>query len=171
MELGKTYWTSTLGFDWLKTKRADMGRDLNPNEQVYLDSKLMTRRQMLNKINASTEDWIARLGVDMAIPDYHITWSNKVYMKAPIRSHEALDGDFGDNISRYRSYHYGRHTQWDSSIRWQPTIAGNHSVYLQVDILNVLNQTRKSHKPVSSSDEYGIYTPGREFWLEVGYKF
>ncbi|OOF87303.1 TonB-dependent receptor [Rodentibacter ratti] len=172
-KLGKSYWTGTLGFDWLKTKRADIGRDLDPNEAVYLDGKLMTRRAMINKVNASTEDWIARLGLDMAIPDYHITWSNKVYMKAPIRSYEALDGNFGDDISRYRSYHYGRHTQWDSSIRWQPTIAGNHSVYLQVDILNVLNQTRKSKtiKPISSNDEYGIYTPGREFWLEVGYKF
>ena len=48
-----------------------------------------------------------------------------------------------DESSTLRSYHYGRHTQWDSSIRWQPTIRGKHSVYLQVDILNVLNKTRK----------------------------
>ncbi|OOF49672.1 TonB-dependent receptor [Rodentibacter genomosp. 1] len=170
---GNTYWTGSLGFDWLNTKRADIGRELDPNETVYLDGKLMTRRNMLNKANSSTEDWIARLGVDMTIPDYHITWSNKVYMKAPIRSYELLDSNFDDDISRYRSYHYGRHTQWDSSIRWQPTITGNHSVYLQVDILNVLNQTRKSKtvRAISTNDEYGIYTPGREFWLEVGYKF
>ncbi|OOF80786.1 TonB-dependent receptor plug domain-containing protein [Rodentibacter caecimuris] len=172
-QVAKSYWTTSLGFDWLKTKRADIGRELDPNEAVYLDGKLMTRRAMLNKVNSSTEDWIARLGVDMAIPDYHITWSNKVYMKAPIRSYELLDSDFNDGISRYRSYHYGRHTQWDSGIRWQPTITGNHSVYLQLDILNVLNQTRKSKtvRAISTNDEYGIYTPGREFWLEVGYKF
>ncbi|KYK89109.1 TonB-dependent receptor, partial [Aggregatibacter actinomycetemcomitans serotype d str. SA2200] len=172
-QLGKSYWTSSLGFDWLKTKRADIGRDLDPNELVYLDGKLLTRREMLNKVNSSTEDWIARFGLDMAIPDYNITWSNKLYIKAPIRSYDVLEGDFNDGISRYRSYHYGRHTQWDSSIRWQPTITGNHSIYLQVDILNVLNKTRKSKtvKPISSNDEYGIYTPGREFWLEVGYKF
>ncbi len=172
-QLGKSYWTSSLGFDWLKTKRADIGRDLDPNELVYLDGKLLTRREMLNKVNSSTEDWIARFGLDMAIPDYNITWSNKLYIKAPIRSYDVLEGDFNDGIFRYRSYHYGRHTQWDSSIRWQPTITGNHSIYLQVDILNVLNKTRKSKtvKPISSNDEYGIYTPGREFWLEVGYKF
>ncbi|WP_288065021.1 TonB-dependent receptor plug domain-containing protein [Rodentibacter caecimuris] len=172
-QVAKSYWTTSLGFDWLKTKRADIGRELDPNEAVYLDGKLMSRRAMLNKVNSSTEDWIARLGVDMAIPDYHITWSNKVYMKAPIRSYELLDSDFNDGISRYRSYHYGRHTQWDSGIRWQPTITGNHSVYLQLDILNVLNQTRKSKtvRAISTNDEYGIYTPGREFWLEIGYKF
>lgn len=170
-KLGKTYWTTSLGFDWLNTKRADVSNEFNPNEPVYLDGKLMTRSQMLQQVNSSTEDWIARLSIDMTIPDYDITWSNKVYMKAPIRSYEELDND--DGISRFRSYHYGRHTQWDSSIRWQPTIRGKHSVYLQVDILNVLNKTRKNKvtHAISTSDEYGVYTPGREFWLEVGYQF
>ncbi|HHF3527336.1 TPA: TonB-dependent receptor plug domain-containing protein [Haemophilus influenzae] len=171
-KLGKTYWTTSLGFDWLNTKRADVSNEFNPNEPVYLDGKLMTRSQMLQQVNSSTEDWIARLGIDMTIPDYNITWSNKVYMKAPIRSYKELDSDNGDDISRFRSYHYGRHTQWDSSIRWQPTIRGKHSVYMQVDILNVLNKTRKNKvTTISTSDEYGVYTPGREFWLEVGYQF
>ncbi|EOX4865978.1 TPA: TonB-dependent receptor plug domain-containing protein [Haemophilus influenzae] len=170
-KLGKTYWTTSLGFDWLNTKRADVSNEFDPNELVYLDGKLMTRSQMLQQVNSSTEDWIARLGIDMTIPDYDITWSNKVYMKAPIRSYEELDSD-NNGISGFRSYHYGRHTQWDSSIRWQPTIRGKHSVYLQVDILNVLNKTRKNKvTTISTSDEYGVYTPGREFWLEVGYQF
>lgn len=170
-KLGKTYWTTSLGFDWLNTKRADVSNEFDPNEPVYLDGKLMTRSQMLQQVNSSTEDWIARLGIDMEMPDYNITWSNKVYMKAPIRSYEELESN-DNSISRFRSYHYGRHTQWDSSIRWQPTILGKHSVYLQVDILNVLNKTRKNKvTTLSTSDEYGVYTPGREFWLEVGYQF
>lgn len=169
-KLGKTYWTTSLGFDWLNTKRAD-GKEFDLNKPVFLDGKLMTYREMLRQVNSNTEDWIARLGIDMTIPDYDITWSNKVYMKAPIRSYEELDSDNND-ISRFRSYHYGRHTQWDSSIRWQPTIRGKHSVYLQVDILNVLNKTRKNKvTTISTSDEYGVYTPGREFWLEIGYQF
>lgn len=169
-KLGKTYWTTSLGFDWLNTKRAD-GEEFDLNKPVFLDGKLMTYREMLRQVNSNTEDWIARLGIDMTIPDYDITWSNKVYMKAPIRSYEELDNN-DDDTPRYRSYHYGRHTQWDSSIRWQPTIRGKHSVYLQVDILNVLNKTRKNKvTTISTSDEYGVYTPGREFWLEVGYQF
>ncbi|HHF3533599.1 TPA: TonB-dependent receptor plug domain-containing protein [Haemophilus influenzae] len=172
-KLGKTYWTTSLGFDWLNTKRAD-GEEFDLNKLVSLDGKLMTYREMLRQVNSNTEDWIARLGIDMTIPDYDITWSNKVYMKAPIRRYDLInsDNDNDDDTPRYRSYHYGRHTQWDSSIRWQPTIRGKHSVYLQVDILNVLNKTRKNKvTTISTSDEYGVYTPGREFWLEVGYQF
>lgn len=173
-KLGKTYWTTSLGFDWLNTKRAD-GEEFDLNKLVSLDGKLMTYREMLRQVNSNTEDWIARLGIDMTIPDYDITWSNKVYMKAPIRRYDPINenNDDDDAPPRYRSYHYGRHTQWDSSIRWQPTIRGKHSVYLQVDILNVLNKTRKNKvaTAISTSDEYGVYTPGREFWLEVGYQF
>ncbi|MHC8565789.1 TonB-dependent receptor plug domain-containing protein [Haemophilus influenzae] len=170
-KLGKTYWTTSLGFDWLNTKRAD-GEEFDLNKLVSLNGKLMTYREMLRQVNSNTEDWIARLGIDMTIPDYDITWSNKVYMKAPIRRYDLINNDNDDDTPRYRSYHYGRHTQWDSSIRWQPTIRGKHSVYLQVDILNVLNKTRKNKvTTISTSDEYGVYTPGREFWLEVGYQF
>lgn len=173
-KLGKTYWTTSLGFDWLNTKRAD-GEEFDLNKLVSLDGKLMTYREMLRQVNSNTEDWIARLGIDMTIPDYDITWSNKVYMKAPIRRYDPINENNDDDNAppRYRSYHYGRHTQWDSSIRWQPTIRGKHSVYLQVDILNVLNKTRKNKvaTAISTSDEYGVYTPGREFWLEVGYQF
>ncbi|HHF6548497.1 TPA: TonB-dependent receptor plug domain-containing protein, partial [Haemophilus influenzae] len=172
-KLGKTYWTTSLGFDWLNTKRAD-GEEFDLNKLVSLDGKLMTYREMLRQVNSNTEDWIARLGIDMTIPDYDITWSNKVYMKAPIRRYDPINENNDDDNAppRYRSYHYGRHTQWDSSIRWQPTIRGKHSVYLQVDILNVLNKTRKNKvATISTSDEYGVYTPGREFWLEVGYQF
>lgn len=172
-KLGKTYWTTSLGFDWLNTKRAD-GEEFDLNKLVSLDGKLMTYREMLRQVNSSTEDWIARLGIDMTIPDYDITWSNKVYMKAPIRHYDPINENNDDDNAppRYRSYHYGRHTQWDSSISWQPTIRGKHSVYMQVDILNVLNKTRKNKvATISTSDEYGVYTPGREFWLEVGYQF
>ncbi|HHP2705689.1 TPA: TonB-dependent receptor plug domain-containing protein [Haemophilus influenzae] len=172
-KLGKTYWTMSLGFDWLNTKRAD-GEEFDLNKPVFLDGKLMTYREMLRQVNSNTEDWIARLGIDMTIPDYDITWSNKVYMKAPIRRYDPINEDNYDDDAppRYRSYHYGRHTQWDSSIRWQPTIRGKHSVYMQVDILNVLNKTRKNKvTTISINDEYGVYTPGREFWLEVGYQF
>lgn len=168
---GKSYWSASLGFDWLNTQRADLDKALNPDEPVYLDGKLITRRQMEQQVNSSTEDWILRAGLDMNIPDYHITWSNRLYVKAPVRGYEELDSA-PNSIARYRSFDYGRHYQWDSSVRWQLPISGSHSAYVQLDVLNVLNNVRKkSSKGISASDEYGIYTAGREFWLEVGYNF
>lgn len=171
-KLGNSYWTASLGFDWLKTKRSDLDKDIDPNELIYLDGQLMTRHTMQQKVNANAEDWIARLGIDMTIPNWNLTWSNKVYIKAPIKGYDEINIEYPDGISRYRTFDYGSHTQWDMSLRWQPKFAGKHSVYLQVDALNVLNQTRKIRSvSLSNNSEYSLYTPGREFWLEMGYEF
>ncbi|MGR6650522.1 TonB-dependent receptor plug domain-containing protein [Avibacterium paragallinarum] len=172
-KLGSTHWNASLGFDWLKTKRSDLDKDIDPNELIYLDGKLMTRHTMQQKVNANTEDWIARLGIDMAIPNWDLTWSNRIYIKAPIKGYEEIINiEYPDGISRYRTFDYGSHTQWDMSLRWRPKFAGKHSVYLQVDALNVLNQTRKIRSvSLSNNSEYSLYTPGREFWLEIGYEF
>ncbi|MDY4280742.1 MAG: TonB-dependent receptor plug domain-containing protein [[Pasteurella] mairii] len=173
-EWGSTQWRANLGFDWLKTKRANIDKSLNPQELVFLDNRLMTRKQMHQKVNSNAEDWILRLGLDMAIEKYQLTWSNKLYFKAPIKDYRSIEGEFSDEIQRYRTFDYGKHVQWDASIRWQPTLTGNHTIYAQLDVLNVLNQTRKIRSlgsGISMHSEYGIYTPGREFWLEVGYEF
>ncbi|MDU8924615.1 TonB-dependent receptor plug domain-containing protein [Pasteurellaceae bacterium LIM206] len=163
-ELGKTYWHTGFAFDWLDTKLNDLHRTVNGQEIIYLDGKKMTREEMRKKLNAGTEQWTVRMNVDMALPDYGITWSNNLWVKAPIKGYEEINDPF------YRSYHYGSHPQWDMRLRWQPTFAARHKPYIQVDMLNVLDRTRKIMKR-NGSDNFGEYTPGREFWLEVGYEF
>ncbi|KMK50665.1 TonB-dependent receptor [[Actinobacillus] muris] len=166
---GITEWQTKLALDWLDTRRVNTQ---NPHHLVYLNGKLTTRAEMERKVNSHTENWLAHLNIEMMIPNYHLTWSNKLSMKAPIKQYEQLDQEF-NNLSAYRSYHYGSHTQWDSSIRWQPHILNKHKPYIKIDIINVLNKTRKikSYKSDINTSEYGIYTPGRQFWLELGYAF
>lgn len=162
-----TEWRTSLGFDWLDTKGIDVGSNYDPNELVILDGKLMSRNEMKSKINNNREEWVARIGIDMNIPNYNIEWSNRIYVKAPIKGVNSDDDLDGTPI--YHSYNYGTHTQWDSSLRWQPKFFGQHSVYVKFDVLNVLNKTRKGIS--SSGDDYGFYAAGREYWLELGYEF
>ncbi|OOS01780.1 TonB-dependent receptor [Canicola haemoglobinophilus] len=162
-----TEWTTSLGFDWLDTKGIDVGVGYDPNSLVILDGKLMSELDMRSKINNHREEWMARVGIDMRIPNYNIEWTNRIYVKAPIKGVTNVD-DHGD-IPVYRSYNHGTHTQWDTSIRWQPKLFGKHSVFAKVDVLNVLNKTRKGIG--SSGEDYGFYAAGREFWLELGYEF
>lgn len=167
--LGNTLWKTTLGGDWLNTGRADLDRTLSPNDMVIYNGKPMTRAKMEKEINSGDEQWVVRLGLDMEIPSNDITWSNKVYIKAPIHSY--IDTGSGtQQLPVYKEVDYGTHVQWDSRVRWQPKILSRHSLYVQADVLNVLNRVRKLDVGYSSN-EYGIYTPGREFWLEVGYEF
>lgn len=165
----QTEWRASLGFDWLNTKGIDIGVGYDPNSIVILDGKQMTELEMRSKVNNNREEWMARIGVDMSMPNYNLEWTNRIYVKAPIKGVNQLDTGRGNSqLPIYRSFNYGTHTQWDTSLRWQPKIFGKHSAIVKFDILNVLNQTRKG---LSSKEDYGFYAAGREFWLELGYEF
>ena len=69
----------------------------------------------------------------------------------------------------YYSYDHGTHTQWDTRLRYQPSLYGTHSGYIQIDVLNVLDDVRQ--KGLSSTSSNATFSPGREFWLELGYEF
>ncbi len=155
--LGATEWNTTLGADWLNTGRADLEKTLDPDEAVILDGRLMSRAQMEKEVNNNEEEWMVRLGVDMKIPDNNITWSNKFYIKAPVHSYAETNST--DDITVYKTQNFGTHTQWDTSLSWQPAIYGSHQLYFRAEVLNVLNQVRKMENKGYSSNEYGIYTP------------
>lgn len=168
--VGPTQWNATLGADWLQTDRAALNKGTDPNQAVYLDGKLMSRSQMEQAVNSSEEEWIVRLGSDMSIPAIDVVWSNKVYIKAPVQGYDYIT-DAPDGTEMHTSYDFGTHTQWDTRMRWQPNLVGTHNAYVQLDVLNVLNKVRKKATMGTSSGDYGIYSPGREFWLELGYEF
>ncbi|TDQ59437.1 outer membrane receptor protein involved in Fe transport [Mesocricetibacter intestinalis] len=163
-KLGNTYWNTRLAFDWLDTKLSDIHRQLDPKEIVVLNGKPMTREEMQRRVNANNGDWTLRFNLDMALPEYGLSWSNNLWVKAAVKGYEEI------RDLEYRTYDYGTHPQWDMRLRWQPTIYGQHKPYVQVDVLNVLDKTRKILKR-SGAENFGEYTPGREFWLEVGYEF
>lgn len=163
--VGPTYWNGSVGADYLVSDRSDIDKRLDPNELVYLDGEQMKYSEMEQKINSSTEEWVVRVNLDMQVPEYDLNWSNQVFIKAPTKGYEHVEDNF------YKSYNFGSHTQWDSRLRWQPTIYGAHDVYVQFDVLNVLNQVRKTAIKGGVDSEYGLYTPGRQFWLELGYQF
>ncbi|QFT10118.1 TonB-dependent siderophore receptor [Vibrio sp. THAF190c] len=166
--LGPTYWTTTLAADWTTTDASNLGTGYNANELIYLDGKLMTRAEAQEEVNSNGEEWIVRLGLDMAIPNYNISWSNKVYIKAPVKDAE-YSTDAADGKEMYYTYDHGTHTQWDTRVRYQPSFYGTHSAYVQVDVLNVLDDVRQ--KGIFSSASNATFSPGREFWLELGYEF
>lgn len=164
----QTYWQGFASLDWLRMQALNLGRGYDGNAPVILDGKLMNYAEMRKKVNNNREEWMVRLGLDMQIPDLDLTWSNKWYIKAPIKGANQY-GELKD-IPLYRSYDYGTHTQWDTSLRWSPKVWNDQRIVMKVDVLNVLNKTRKGISSQSGAD-YGFYTAGREFWLELGYEF
>lgn len=162
MVLGGTRWNASFGADYSRIYRDQI---VDPNEAVYLDGQLMTRSKMHQSVNNQQEQWIARIALDMDYLSWGLQWSNKVYIKAPVNDYEYIDDHPINDIPMYRKYHFGTLTQWDSSVYWKPAWLLHQHAYVKLEVLNVLNQTRRT---IRGS---GLYTPGREFWLEVGASF
>lgn len=165
-ELGATFWTTSLAADYTSSDRADIE---HPDQVVIFNGKLMTKEQMEQQVNSNNEEWVVRLGLNMFVPSYDVTWSNSVRIKAPVKKHDLINTV--DGVDIYRSYNFGTHTQWDTRLRYQPNFFGTHSAYVQVDVLNVLDQVRQDEVMGNAQGDYGTYSPGREFWLELGYEF
>lgn len=90
----------------------------------------------------------------MFVPRFDLSWANTIYVKPPTTLTERVSSNTPEV---YRSYDYGTYTQWDTSLRWQPTFAEKHRPYIKLDVLNVLNKTRKGAGP--NGQDLGIYTP------------
>ena len=169
--LGLTQWNTSIATDFLKTDRSDLARAENPNEQVILNGQQMTRARMEREINSGDEQWVTRLGLDMDIPDWGITWANKVYIKAPVKQTEELTTPTGATRA-YKTIDYGTHVQWDTRLRYHLDFYQSHNAYVQFDVRNLLNRKRKSGTlRARGAGDYGLYSPGRELWVEVGYGF
>lgn len=170
--LGQTQWQGTLAADYLDTDRTDVAANEFRDSVGYLDGKKMTRREMEEKVNSNSEEWTVRLNLDMDLPQYRVKWSNRVYVKAPVKGYSRITRDVKDKIDAFKSYDYGSHTQWDTKLRWTIPVVRNQKAYLQFEVLNVLNKVRRLETQGNSNKgEFSIYSPGRQFWLEAGYQF
>jgi len=73
----------------------------------------------------------------------------------------------GSAISNYEKGRFGSAITWDMRFNWAlPTVTGQEAT-VTLSIENVLNRTNA----IEDSGTYLTYEKGRQFWLELGYKF
>ncbi|MFT0211532.1 TonB-dependent receptor plug domain-containing protein [Pseudomonas sp. F1_0610] len=76
----------------------------------------------------------------------------------------------GTPIDVYEEKHYSKAFTWDMRLGWEKYLAQDQSVFINVDINNLLN-ARSVMGNTSGLNSVETYEIGRQFWLEVGYKF
>lgn len=73
----------------------------------------------------------------------------------------------GSTLSNYEKGKFGSAITWDMRLNWSlPTMAGQEAT-VSLSVENVLNRTNA----IEDSGTYLTYEKGRQFWLELGYKF
>lgn len=91
----------------------------------------------------------------------------------------------GQNYQRFDKMYFPAAFTWDMRVGTEVNVRGTHTLYVNVDIYNVLNArnmttlqatgaatTNGSIIPgIASAGAYAVYELGRQFWVQVGYKF
>lgn len=95
------------------------------------------------------------------------------------RSHPNLyDPNFRG--AQYAKMRFKPSFSWDMRVGFEANVRNDHTVYMNVDIFNVLNTKNMTTlglangndtTSLASSSSVPVYELGRQFWVQVGYKF
>ena len=82
----------------------------------------------------------------------------------------------GTKIDTFRSLRIPFSFSWDMRVGFEVNIHKGNTLYMNVDIINVLNNKNLIISSATYADNAGataipVYELGRQFWFQVGYKF
>lgn len=115
--------------------------------------------------------WTARLMTDTAIPLLNLKWNNLLRYRDGYRK----IADTGDQVSYegelvdvWEKQDFSSGFAWDTRVSWELPTGSSEAVFVNLDVTNVLDEVI-----VSSADSNDIptYEVGRQFMVEVGYRF
>ncbi|WP_249673614.1 TonB-dependent receptor [Pseudomonas abieticivorans] len=163
-----------LAFDWSRTKDAYGTYDDIVTANEYIDSDVIYDGQRMKYSELPAADfnrpWTARLTAITEIPQWNLTLSNFLRYRGPydqiVSTSDTVDID-GETLKVYEASRVAGAPTWDMRVNWEVPTGPEQAVFVAVDVTNV---TDKVNGIVGSSGST-TYETGRQFWLEVGYRF
>lgn len=75
----------------------------------------------------------------------------------------------GEVLSRYETVATPAAPTWDMRVAWDIPTGKDQAFFVNVDVTNVTDQVNK----IASRESVSVvsYEVGRQYWLEVGYRF
>ncbi|WP_258864413.1 Plug domain-containing protein [Helicobacter sp. MIT 01-3238] len=179
-------------FDYTRTSRTY--NLLSADEAYYNDTLIKYNGEIINYRNRPVENWARpftlRLDTTHAfkIAKTKWVWNNFFRFRAGYdrmviltRTDPRYDSSFSG--SQYGKMRFPNAFSWDMRLGFELDMYKGQTLYMNVDIYNVLNSKIKStiantayngstsSGAFASSNAVAVYEVGRQFWLQVGYKF
>ncbi|MGE8327320.1 TonB-dependent receptor plug domain-containing protein [Pseudomonas urmiensis] len=174
------YGTSTslqLALDWSRNKDAygstyEAGLDGEElsGEDVVLDGKRIAYHEL--PASDFNRPWTARLTTITDIPQWNLSISNFLRYRGAYDQVVKVDPDVevnGEVLSRYETVATPAAPTWDMRVAWDIPTGKDQAFFVNVDVTNVTDQVNK----IASRESVSVvsYEVGRQYWLEVGYRF
>lgn len=163
-----------MAFNWSQTEDGYGDYDSTLNADQFADEDVLYDGQLMRYSELPARDfnrpWTARLTAITEIPQYHLTVSNFLRYRGAYEQIDDTGVEQEYNGNDYRVYDVvevsGAPT-WDMRVNWEIPTAEEQALFVAVDVTNVMDKVN-----TISSNSGGIsYETGRQFWLEVGYRF
>lgn len=175
-----------LAFDYTQTKRGYNTQTIEnidyENELIYYDGKLISYkdRPVENFLRPHT----IRLNTTHLFNLLKTQWvlNNFFRYRAPYERMVA-NGTIqinGEQYTKYEKFNFPSAFSWDMRLGFEKRIVGDNIFFANFDIFNVLNKktmsalTNNSGTPIAGiANQTAVpsYESGRQFWIELGYKF
>lgn len=162
-------------FDWSRTKDAYGTYDSGVNEDQFADDDVIYdgKRMAYSELPASdfNRPWTARLTTITEIPQWNVTVSNffryrGAYEQIISTGATQVIGD--ETLVVYDSAEVKAAPTWDLRVKWEIPTGKDQALFAAVDVTNVTDHVNEI---VGKSSSVVSYEVGRQYWLEVGYRF
>ncbi len=173
----KSLHTSTslqIALSWSATRTNMQGYERLVSASELADDDVVYDGKVMHWSDLPADDFnrpfTARLTTQTDIPLLHLAWSNFLRYRGGYQQIVNRGGSVTVNGVDYDLYEAARvkaAPTWDTRVQWEIATGLEQSVFIAVDVTNVANRA----VPIVSSGGGETFESGRQFWLEVGYRF
>ncbi|PYG77051.1 outer membrane receptor protein involved in Fe transport [Pseudomonas sp. RV120224-01b] len=166
-----------LALDWSRTKDAygaTYEAGVESDELAGADVVLDGKRIPYHELPASdyNRPWTARLMTITNIPQWNLTVSNFFRYRGAYDQVVGVDPDVevaGEVLETYETVATPAAPTWDLRLAWDIPTGKDQAFFVNVDVTNVTDKVNK----IASRESVSLisYEVGRQYWLEVGYRF
>ncbi|MCO8161289.1 TonB-dependent receptor [Pseudomonas sp. 21LCFQ010] len=165
-----------LALNWQRTRDAYGNYDDAITAELLDNDKVMYEGRVIDYIdlpaNNFNRPWSARLTAITEIPQLNLTWSNFLRYRGAYDQLIATGDDVTVDGQAYQLFETARvkaAPTWDMRVDWELPTGKDQALFMAVDITNVTDKVN----PIVSSGATAktTYEVGRQYWLEVGYRF
>ena len=172
MAFANMYWTVNTALAWMdKETDSRFGNETggylsakNPEDDVIYKGKRISR----NELPASDFATPITANIDLITQAFNdrLFVRNSLSLTDGYRYLKTLSKDKVTGLQRYEIEKQGAAARWDLSAEYQ-LFASPGSPYVRTDLINVLD----SKNVISAESGVQLFGVGRQYWLEVGYRF
>lgn len=170
-----------LALDWWQSK-SNAPDYIDTDTDIYLANPyIQYKGSVMRYTDRPAENfnrpWTLRLSTETRIPQWNLTWSNFLRYRAAYKAVGQVasantSGVFheGIQIAVWEERSYKPALTWDLRLGWEYPTTRDQAFFVNFDVFNVLDKASVAQSSVSSST-IPTYEIGRQFWVELGYRF